>query len=191
MIDLTIGKKTYQHPSKIEEVTLKQWIAIQAAEQSENDTDISNNFKAFSAFSGIPEKVLQSAPSKDMHYHIGVVIDLIGNISKIDHTPPKSFKIGKHEYIVNQDIDGCDMGQYIGCTHYMNLMKSSPEFYPFMLAIYCLRKGEKPISSTDKLKKRAATMLRCNVVDALRVNGFFLNTSQSFLQDSLRYLGEK
>jgi hypothetical protein len=191
MIDLNINGKIYRHPSKIEEVTLEQWIAVQAAEQSEDDTSIHNDFKAFSAFSGIPIKVLKSAPSKDMHYHISVIRELMGDISRIDDSVPKSFNIGKVTYNVEQDIDGADMSQYIDCTHYMNMMHSSPEFYPYMMAIYCLKPKEKYNAGKYNLEKRADEMLKCNIVDALRVNAFFLDTSENFLQDSLRYLGAK
>jgi len=41
------------------------------------------------------------------------------------------------------------------------------------------------------IDERAKEMLKCNVKDALTINGFFLSTSEDYLQDSLRYLGEK
>jgi hypothetical protein len=191
MIDLNINGKIYRHPSKIEEVTLGQYIAIQAVEQSEGDTDINNSIKSFSEFASIPIDVLLQAPTKELLYHISLVHELLGDISDIDTTPPKTIKIGKTTYKVNQDIDGAEMAQYIDCTHYMNVMQSSPEFYPYMLAIYCLKGKERYNKGKYDLTARAKQMMQCNVIDALRVNAFFLHTSENFLQDSLRYLGAK
>lgn len=191
MIELTIGKKTYTHPSKIEEVTLEQWVAIQAAEQGESATHIENNISQFSALTGIPVKKLETVNTKDLLHHINIVFEMIDSVPKMDGKPPKSFKVDGETYIVNQDIDLCPVSQYIECTHYMNLMNSSPEFYPYMMAIYCLKKGEKPLSTAKKLEARVKVMLKANVIDAIKVNTFFLHISQSYLKDSQLYLRAK
>lgn len=188
MIELTIDNKIYEHPSKIEEVTLKQWIAIKSVEQNEDATPLESNIKAFSKFSGIPVKVLKGVNKTTLMYHIYLVTEILSDM-KEDNSLPKSFKVGRETYLVPKSIDDCDMAQYIDCTHYMNSMQSSPEFYPYMLAIYCLKKGEK--YGRFDLDKRAKWMLKANVLDALRVNAFFLTTSKDYLSDFQRYLEAK
>lgn len=190
MIKLTIGKNTYLHPSKIEEVTLRQWIAIQAVEDSNDLSHIENNINAFSAFSGVPVKDLKTLPRKKLKFYIAQVYAMLGNIDQTDSDTPKSFKIGRTTYYVNQDIDEAETTQYIDCTHFMNSMSSSPAFYPYMMAIYCLKKGEKYNKGKYDLKDRAEVMLDANVLDALKINAFFLNTSQDFQEDSQLYLVE-
>lgn len=188
MIDLTIGKKTYRHPSKIEEVTLRQWIAIMNVEQDDQLSHIENNIKSFSEFSGVPIKELHKVPRKKLKFYIAQVHGMLGNIDQSSIKQPKSFKVGRSTYYVNQDIDEASTSQYIDCTHMMNLLNSSPDFYPYMMAIYCLKKNEKYNSKGYDLEKRAEVMRDANVLDALRINGFFLTISEDYRNDSLLYL---
>tara|TARA_R100001244_G_scaffold124761_2_gene94658 strand:+ start:2151 stop:2720 length:570 start_codon:yes stop_codon:yes gene_type:complete len=189
MIDLNINGKVYRHPSKIEEVTLRQWVSIMSVEKEEGEAGINSNIKQFSAFSGIPVDILKTVKKKDLMYHIHVVFELMNRTDVKDDELPVSFKLGRTNYHVTQDIDNAAMAQYIDCTHYMNKMKSSPEFYAYMLAIYCTKKNEK-YGSFD-LIERAELMLDLNMLDALRVNAFFLTTSEDYLADSQLYLEGK
>jgi len=192
MIDLTIGNKTYRHPSKIEEVTLKQWVALMSLENDEEEIEFKTTIKEFCAFANIPvdDVMKMSARNKEnLLYHIHLVHEMMQEADVNHKEPPKSFKIGRSTYYVPDDIDDCDMAQYIDCTHYMKKMNSSPQFYAYMLSIYCMKKKEK--YGDYDIDERAKEMLKCNVKDALTINGFFLSTSEDYLQDSLRYLGEK
>ena len=197
MIKLTIGKKTYQHPSKIEEVTLNQWINLMAVEADESLSDIENDLKGFSEFAEIPMKVLIASPKKDVLFHIHTVSNMLNEVGDIDLDKTiEKFKIGKYNYHVPKDFDKEDMGQYITCTHYMNKMgaletqSNEAHFLPYMLAIYCLRTGETEIQDADELETRANIMRRLCVVDAIRVKSFFLIISEDFRNDFQRYLGE-
>lgn len=188
MIKLTVDKREYLHPSKIEEVTLRQWVAIQNVEENTELSHIENNINAFSEFSGVPVKELHKVPRKELKFYIAQVYEMLGNIDTQDNIPPKSFKAGRNTFYVNQDIEEADTSQYIDCTHYMNMLKSSPDFYPYMMAIYCLKKREKYNKGKYDLAKRVEQMLDANVLDALRINAFFLITSKDYQQDTLLYL---
>ena len=187
-ISLNIDGTVYQHASKIEEVTLRQWVDIMSLEQLEDDVDVQVSFKAFAGFSGIPIKVLETVNKGELFYHINMVVDMISKVEVTEIELPKYITVEGEKYYVNQDIDSAKTSQYIDCTHYMNKMNSSPSFYPYMLAIYCLKEGEAYREGYDFFK-RAEAMLDVNVLDALRVNAFFLTTSKDYLNDSLRYLG--
>ena len=188
MIKLTIGKKEYLHPSRIEEVTLRQWIAIKSVEESTELSHIENNINAFSEFSGVPVKELHKVPRKKLKFYMAQVYDMLNNVDPADNVPPKSFKAGRNTFYVDQDIDEASTAQYIDCTHYMNLLKSSVDFYPYMMAIYCLKKGEKYNKGKYDLSKRVEQMMDANVLDALRVNAFFLIISKDYREDTLLYL---
>jgi len=151
---------------------------------------IENNINAFSKFANIPAKELRKAPRKELKHHIATVYSMLGNADSKDNTLPKSFRVGRSTFYVNQDIDECSTSQYIDCTHFMNLLKSSPDFFPYMLAIYCLKKGEKYNKGKYDLDKRVEQMMNASVLDALRINAFFLTTSKDYLEDSQLYLAE-
>lgn len=187
MIKLTIGDKDYLHPNKISEVNLKQWIDLKSVQNDESLTPLENNLKGFSEFSGIPMKALLSAPKKEVMFYISQVINMLSEVD-VDKEMIDSFKVGRTTYYVNKDIDSAPTAQYIDCTHKMNQMNSEPCFYPYMMAIYCLKKNEK-YDKVD-LKKRVKIMHKAKVVDAIKVNTFFLITSQSYREDFLLYLGE-
>ena len=184
MIDLTIGKKTYRHPSKIEEVTLDQWIKLSEVEHDESKTVIENNLLGFSAFANIPMKVLLSAPKEEMMYHVIQVTEMLNQV-EADKTPIDSFKIGRTTYYVTQDIDNALIAQYIDCTHRMKQLNSEAVYYPYMMAVYCLKKGEK---YGFDLEERAKIMRKARAVDAIKVNAFFLTTSRSYLRDFRHYM---
>ena len=185
MIDLNINGTIYRHPNKIEEVNLKQYISLMAVEHDESKTPLENNLKGFSEFADIPMDALKSAPAKEVMYYISQLTNMLSEID-VDKDMIDKFKVGRFTYYVNQDIDGADMAQYVDCTHMMNLMNSEPEYFPYMMAIYCLRKNE--IYDDVDLEKRAAIMMKANVVDAIKVNTFFLTTSQNYVRDFQLYL---
>jgi len=182
MIEVTIGKRKYLHPSKIEEVTLDQWINITSKE---------DDIEAFSAFSGIPLKVLRSAPKVEVQSHMFQLSLLFEDVKdKLDDHFPESFKVGRSTYYPNQDLDNADYGQYLDCTHYMKAYEGRlTEFYPYMMAIYCLRKGEK-YEDID-LENRAKEMRKAMALDAVCINNFFLFTSKDYAKDCQHYFQEK
>lgn len=188
MIKLTIDNTEYLHPSKIEEVTLRQWIAINDIEEDTSLSHIENNIKAFSAFSGVPVAKLSTLPKKDLLYYISITYEMVGKVDLTDNVPPKTFKVGRSTFIVNKNIDDCEVSQYLDSTHYMKLLESSPSFYPYMMAIYCLKKREKYNSGKYDMAKRVEQMLDANVLDALKINAFFLITSQDYQNDTRLYL---
>lgn len=183
MFNVTIGKRTYSHPSKLSEVTLKQWIDITS---EEDDID------AFSAFSGIPVKELRAAPRKDVEKHM-ISLAVVLNDSIIDESGeaikrpvPKKFRAGKYSYIVDQDLDNASMGKYLDCTHYMKLFQGQDQqFYPYMMAIYCQRKGES-YDDVD-LELRVEEMRKAKATDAMAINAFFLNISVQYSKDYQAY----
>lgn len=184
MIDLTIGLKTYRHPSKIEEVTLDQWINLRSVQPEEDGYD---NLRGFSAFADIPLEELKKAPKKEVAHYILELTELLAATGEPDKEPLKKFKIGKYNYNVEQDLDGASVGQYIDCTHYMKMLPEE-EFYPYMMAIYCLRKDE---SYEDlDLEARVIEMRRAKVMVGLNVNAFFLNSSTDYLRDSQLFMEE-
>ncbi len=184
MIDLTIGSKTYRHPSKLEEVTLDQWIKLKAVQPEEDGYD---NLRGFSAFADIPLGVLKKAPKKDMAFYILQLTELLSDANMDERTPLTKFKIGKYRYNVEQSLDDASVGQYIDCTHYMKILPEE-EYLPYMMAIYCLRNNE---SYDDiDLQERVKEMRRAKVMVGLNVNAFFLNSSKDYLRDFQLYSEE-
>lgn len=181
MIDLTIGNKTYRHPSKLEEVTLGQWIDLVTVKPEDDGYD---NLRGFSAFSSIPMDALKKAPSKEVFYYITQLTDTLSCVDNEDYSKQKpitKFKIGRYNYYVEQDMDGAAHGRYIDCIHLMKILPEH-EYLPYMLAIYCLRKDE---SYEDiDIHERAIEMRRAKVVIGKSVTGFFLNSSTRYLRDS-------
>ncbi len=174
MFEVVIDNKTYLHPSKIEEVNLDQWIALNSEKEDE--------LKAFSAFSGIPYKQLLASPKKDVQEHLNRLSILLKKSAElVENDPPDSIKIGASTYYVEKDMDGASMAQYLDCTHYMRLFTGNQsEFYPYMMAIYCLRKGEKYNNDKYDIQKRAKVMRKAQAVDAIKINAFFLHGSKDY-----------
>lgn len=185
MFEVVIDKKTYEHPSKIEEVSLQQWIDLNSEKEDE--------LKAYSKFSGIPMKQLEACNNKEVRSHLIRLAKLFGQAADIqDQDPPEEFTIGNTTYCVNQDMDNAPMSQYLDCTHYMKFFNNNQtEFYPYMMAIYCLRKGEKYDFTPDQLTKRAKKMRKAQAVDAININAFFLHGSQSYANNSQAFFQAK
>lgn len=183
MFEVVIDKKTYLHPSRPEEVTLKQWIDLNGETEEIN---------AFAAFSGIPLKELLSAPQKDVLAHINRLALLLKNIKEDTKSDaPGKIKLGKYNYYVNKDIGAASMAQYLDCTHYMKYFKDNiTGFYPYMMAIYCLRKDEEYNGEGYDLEKRAEIMRGALAVDAIRINAFFLNGSTEYAHNFNLYFPE-
>lgn len=194
MIKFTIEGKDYFHPNKIEEVTLRQFQDLKSVEFDEDATPFENNILGFSRFSKIPMEVLTTLKKKELIYHIMQLHEMLESVAKQDKLIEK-FKIGRYNYHVPKDFDYEETGNYISCTHMMNkfkAMESEPAqtaFYPYMMAIYCLRKDEKQITM-EQLEERAEIMRDARVSDALNVNTFFLISSRGYLEDFQLYLGE-
>ena len=193
MIKLTIDGKDYKHPSKLEEVTLQQWIDLKSVQPDEEETSLKSDIRAFSAFTKVPQKALRKIPKKELVYYMQQVIDRISEVNThiLDTEPIKSFKQGNTTYHIEQDLDDADLGQYIDCTHLMNKIDSEEQFLPYMMAIYCLKKGEEYNSKGYDLEKRADIMRKTRAMDALNIHAFFLTTSQDYAKDTLRYLEGK
>lgn len=181
MFEVVIDKKIYSHPSRVEEITLQHWVDLNSEKEDE--------IKAFSAFSGIPHKLLLQCPKKDVLEHLNRSRRLLSDTSKlVDQEPPQSFKIGKSTYYVNQDLDGAPMSQYLDCTHYMKFFKENQtEFFPYMMAIYCLREGEEYNGEGYDIEKRAKIMRKAMAVDAVTINAFFLHGSQDYANNFNAY----
>jgi len=181
MIQVTIGKRKYLHPSKADEVTLAQAISLLG---HDNDID------AFSAFSGIPVKELKSVPTIELYSHMEAVSSIIHELNNTDTRPyPESFKIGRTTYYPSQDLDNEPAEKYIDCTHYMRMFKGNEmAFYPYMMAIYCTKKNEK--YEDINLEDRAEVMRKALAVDAVSIASFFLFTSKVFPKDYLAYFQE-
>ena len=190
MIKLTIKGKDYFHASKIEEVTLDQWINLRTVQPEEGETTLKENIKAFSAFTGVPQKALRLIPKKELAYYMSEVIDRVTEVKAhiADSKPIHQFNIGKSTYYIEQDLDNAPLGQYSDCTHFMNQMASDEEFMPYMMAIYCLKKGQKHTDNMDELEKRAKTMRKARAMDALLIHAFFLTTSEDYARDSQLYM---
>lgn len=184
MFEVVIDNKIYSHPSKISEVTLSQWISLRSEKEDE--------LKAYSAFSGIPLKELLASPKKDVQEHLQRLTRLLNESAElVSKEPPKTFKIGKSTYYVNQDMDSASMAQYLDCTHYMKFFKENEtEFYPYMMAIYCLRKGEKYNGDGFDLQKRADIMRKAQAIDAITINAFFLHGSTDYAANFNGYFQE-
>ncbi len=184
MFEVVIDKKIYSHPSRIEEVTLQNWIDLNSEKEDE--------LKAFSAFSGIPHRLLLQCPKSDVLDHLNRSRRLLSNASELTaNDPPESFKIGKSTYYVNQSLDNGLMSQYLDCTHYMKFFTNNQaEFFPYMMAIYCLRKGEEYNGEGYDLEKRAKIMRKAQAVDAITINAFFLHGSQDYANNFQVYFQE-
>ena len=193
MIRLTIKGKDYEHPSKLEEVTLKQWIDLKTVQPEEDDTSLENDIKGFSAFTGVPQKALRLIPKKELVYYMQQVIERITEVNAhvMDTKPITEFKIGRSTYYIEQDLDNALLGQYSDCTHFMSAMSSDWEFLPYMMAIYCLKKGQSHTDDMQELEKRAKVMRKARAMDALIVHAFFLTTSEDYAKDFQLYLGVK
>lgn len=193
MIKLTIANKDYFHPSKLEEVTLDQWINLRGVETEEGETSLKENIKSFSAFTGVPQKALRLVPKKKLYFYMNEVINRVTEVKAhvADSKPIHELTIGKNTYHIEQDLDNAPLGQYSDCTHFMNLMQSDEEFLPYMMAIYCLKKGQKHTDNMKELEKRAKTMRKARAMDALLIHAFFLDTSQDYAKDSQLYMVEK
>lgn len=186
MYEVVINKKTYQHPSRIEEVTLKQWIGFN---EPVDETDPNAEIEVLANFSGIPLKELKKAPSSDVLEHIERTKKTISDISQVEagNTPLK-IKIAGRNYFVNQNLDAAPMAQYIDCTHYMKYFgENIAGFYPYMMAIYCLRKDEDYNGEGYDIEVRAEIMRKAMAIDAIRINAFFLTGSKAYAKNSAAY----
>lgn len=184
MIELQVGKKKYKIPSKIEEVTLRQWQDLNNTEEDKTEVE------SFANFSGIPFSKLKKANTKEVLYFIHQLNEMLSVENIGEPETPTSFKVKGVEYIVDQDIDNLPMAQYLDCTAYMQRLQGKEhEFYPYMMAIYCLKKGEKYSFTGDTLEKRAEIMRDCSFLEAYSINLFFLITSEVFRNATLQYLG--
>lgn len=186
MYKVTIGKKTYSHPSTIEEVTLKQWIGLnQPIDEDSKDAEI----EVLANFSNIPLKELKKAPAKQVLKHIELTKQTIAQIDHVEagETPLK-IKISNRNYYVNQDLDNAPMAQYIDCTHYMKFFgENIAGFYPYMMAIYCLRKDEEYNGEGFNLEARAEIMRKAMAIDAIKINAFFFAGSKDYATNSRVY----
>tara|TARA_R100001244_G_scaffold131882_4_gene106093 strand:- start:49 stop:645 length:597 start_codon:yes stop_codon:yes gene_type:complete len=186
MINLTINKKVYKVPSKLSEITLKQFQAL----KEESD----NNVESFSKFANIPLKELNKCPQDEVLFFISQVFDLIQKIDMedINNEDPKPFKVGTTKYYPRASVDKENMGLYIGCSSYMERLTGQEYlFYPYMMAFYCPRKGEEDMEDQEEIEKRAEVMRGANVIDALRVNAFFLNNSKNYERAFQQYFQEE
>ena len=190
MIKLTIGDKAYKYPSENEEVTLEQWIDLQKVQPEE--TTFNSDVKAFSKFTGVPQKELRKMGKKELAHHMPQVIERVTSIGAhiLDAEPIHELKIGRSMYYIEQDLDNAPLGQYSDCTHFMNKMESDWDFLPYMMAIYCLKKGQTHTDDMEELEKRARAMRKARAVDALIIHNFFFHTSQDYAKDFQLYMGE-
>lgn len=186
MFEVIINKKTYQHPSRLQEVKLQQFIEIT---KPSDENDPMSELKSYSRFSGIPLKDLEKAPMSDVNKQIENTKRTLSSIEFVkDMETPTKIKIGRNTYYVAQDLDGAPMAQYIDCTHYMKSFGSNlTAFYPYMMAIYCLKKGEEYNFEGNELEERADIMRKCFAVDAISINAFFLTGSEVYARDFLHY----
>ena len=182
MIELTVKGKKYKHPSKVEEITLQHWVDITSSE---------DEIEAFAAFAGIDYDELLTIPEALVTDHITSVTNLLTiDPETIKAKEIDKFKIGKETFYVKKDFDKVDMGSYLGATDLMSKMRYEA-FHAYMLAIYCLKKNEKPFEDAEALHARAETMMKLDVITALNINGFFLNLSKAYQRDSLAYMEGK
>ncbi len=178
MIKLTIKDKEYLHPSKMEEVTLNHWIGLTSSED-----DIEN----FSNFANIPIKVLMSVDPDDVYNHIDQTYKMIQVVTQTASDlsePIESFKVDRSTYYVPKDFNKKNFGMYLDSISFMSQMRTE-EFYAYMMAIYCLKKGEEVFVDSEQLEKRANIMRKVDILTALRVNGFFLTSSKAYQKDTL------
>jgi len=179
MIELTVKGKKYKHPSKVEEITLQHWVDITSSE---------DEIEAFAVFAGIDYDELLTIPTDTVMDHIKSTTALLTiDPETIKAKEVDKFKIGKETFYVRKDFDKVDMGSYLGATDLMGKMKYEA-FHAYMLAIYCLKKNEKPFDDAEALHARADTMMKLDVMTALNINGFFLSLSKAYQKDSLAYM---
>jgi hypothetical protein len=173
MIKLTIDGKDYLHPSKLEEVTLQQWIDLMKVEKKEGETDLRSDLRAFSKFTGVPQKALnymaRNTSQKEMYFYMEQVRQMITKVSTsvLDEKPITSLEINGKTYYVCKDIDDDDFSKYLDCTDLMKVIDSEWDFLPYMMAIYCLQEGQVHAKDQDQLEQRAKTMRKAKAVDGV------------------------
>lgn len=178
MIEITLGTKKYKVPSKLEEVSLRQY---QALKEESEDT-----IEAFSKFSKIPLKQLKKASQEEVLYFISQLGDMLQeiNIETLKKDPIKEFKVKRKKFYPLPNVDKQSMGRYLDCSSYMKALQEQEYlFYPYLMAIYCPKKEEEYDFDGDQLEARAELMRDLPVITALTVCAFFLNNSKNFAHD--------
>ncbi len=182
MIDFKLKGKKYKIPSKIEELTIRQYLDII---KTDSDSDL------LSKLGGIPIEDIKTCNQKEVSFFIHQLSEMFNDIKDIDEKDmPLSFRINDSRYWICQDIANASWGRWEDCRKYMKQYADNiEEYFPYLLSIYSLKKEEKYDSSI--LNERVEQFKDLPYVLGLKMHAFFLTSNQEYLNVISLYLKEK
>lgn len=193
MIELTLKNKKYLMPGSMKELTVANFLTL-----SDGKKDV---LEMLSELAGIPLEDLRSSPKKvvdNILFTFNQIAELYGDTSFLKEENVEAPEYFMHEgdkYLVPEDIGELTSGQWFDCNAMMSKYQDNQfKFYTYLIAIYCQKavKGSFPFYrekaeayNCDAVEERANSFLNMKMLDAHKINVFFLMINNEYAKDFL------
>lgn len=189
MIEITCNKQKYQIPATLEEFTVRQYLV--ATKEYETDLEF------LSCFAGIPIEDLRTQSKAQIKERAFFIHELQKEYSKVNIKDLKEVKEPKvidfkgQRYNVPEDIEQCTSGQWFDMMNVLKEVKDEISALPYIIAIYCLKTGEKYSADIIAKEQRHLIFRDMNLIEAWSVHAFFLSNDSEYLKLMTDYFHKK